>query len=57
MSSPTTNVLWGLANVAGGCVLLRSDRCDLDDERNVAALFGGATVCAVVCARWFRELH
>ena len=58
MSSSTLNVLWGLLNLAVGCLLVcRVGGFDLRKTQHVLVLGTGISIMSVMLARGFGRLH
>jgi hypothetical protein len=58
LSSSTTNVLWGFANLVVGYLLVcRVGNFDLHSTSDVAAFGLGALIVALVTARMFGRFH
>ena len=47
LSSPVVNVIWGLADMAVGYILLRTDRVSYGNNRNLFALFAGIVFASI----------
>jgi hypothetical protein len=58
LSSSTVNVLWGFFNIVVGYVLVcRVGDFELKDTADVVALFAGAFLLALPCARLFGRFN
>jgi hypothetical protein len=47
LSSPVVNVIWGLANLVVGYILLRAGRVSHGNNRNLFALFAGFVFASI----------
>ena len=53
LSSPTTNVIWGLINLVIGYLLFRAGKVSSSSIVTIILLFLGITVCALMCSAAF----
>ena len=53
LSSPVVNVIWGLANLAVGYILLQAGRVSHGNKRNLFALFAGIVFASIALSMAF----
>ncbi|HTJ11302.1 MAG TPA: hypothetical protein VL547_04735 [Dinghuibacter sp.] len=54
-SSPTVNVIWGIVNLAAGCLLFKSGHVGGGDWCAVIAFFAGLALLSVMMSRHFQK--
>ena len=57
LSSPTVNVVWALANMVAGYLLLRAGRAGSGGDMAVAALFAGVAAISIPMSINFQKKH
>ena len=57
LSSPTVNVLWGLANLVVGYLLFRAGKISPDKKWNLLIFFAGILVVSVMLSFAFANVH
>lgn len=53
LSSPTVNVLWGLANLVFSYVLLRASKARFNDSKAMFSFFVGIAICSLLLSTIF----
>ena len=57
LSSPTVNVLWGLFNLAVGCLLFRAGKVSTGNDTALLIFFAGIAAISIMSSVHFAQKH